>query len=467
MAISREPATVVRKVSQVDRIADARAPNPRLTHADVLKIALPITLSNATVPLIGFVDTAVVGQLGEPHLMGAVAVGAVIFNLLYWTFSFLRMGTTGLTAQALGAGDKREISGHLLRALLIAVVVGLALVVLQQPVRAMSFWLTGGSSEVIAAGHIYFDIRIWAAPAGLINFALLGWFIGLGRANVAFSLQVVLNSLNIALAVLFTLGWGAGVAGVGFAALIAEVVAAGAGLMAALVIARGLGAAAPLADAIDGPKLRRSLSINADITVRSLANFAALILFTSQGAAAGDVTLAANALLINLKNIVIYLLDGFAFAAEALVGRAIGARDQANFWRAVELSTIWAGVFAVLVAAILWFAGERIIALSTKSEAVQAAAVTFLAWAALSPLLGVWCFQLDGIFIGATQTRDMRNMMLASLAVFFLAFALLGPRYGNHGLWAAYMVFYLTRAATLLWRVPHLVKAAFPAPGGA
>ena len=437
-------------------------PRPRLTHADVLKIALPITLSNATVPLIGFVDTAVVGQLGEPHLMGAVAIGAVIFNLLYWTFSFLRMATTGLTAQAVGAGESREVAGHLLRALFIAVLAGLALVVLQQPVGALSFWLTGGSAEVLAAGQVYFDIRIWAAPAGLINFALLGWLIGLGRANVAFCLQLLLNLVNIGLAVLFTLGFGAGVAGVGFAALIAEVVAAGAGLVTALAIARGLGAAAPWADAVDGVKLSRSLSINADITVRSLANYAALILFTSQGASAGDITLAANALLINLKNIVIYLLDGFAFAAEALVGRAIGARDQRNFWRAVELSTIWAGVFAVLVAVILWFAGARIIAFSAKNEAVQAAAVTYLGWAALSPLLGVWCFQLDGIFIGATQTRDMRNMMLASLAVFFLAFWLLAPRFGNHGLWAAYMVFYLTRAATLLWRLPYLVKAAFP-----
>ena len=437
-------------------------PGTRLTHADVLKIALPITLSNATVPMIGFVDTAVIGQLGEPHLLGAVAIGAVIFNLLYWTFSFLRMGTTGLTAQALGAGDRREISGHLLRALLIAAVAGLTLIVLQRPVRSLAFWLTGGSAEVVSAGHTYFDIRIWAAPAGLVNFALLGWLIGLGRANVAFGLQLLLNSLNIALAALFTLGWGAGVAGVGWAALIAEVVAAAAGLATALRLARRIGATAPLADAIDAAKLGRSLAINADITVRSLANYTALIFFTSQGAAAGDITLAGNALLINLKNIVIYLLDGFAFAAEALVGRAIGAGDRQNFWAAIELSTIWAGVFAVLVAATLWFAGGSIIAFSTTSEAVQVAAVTYLGWAALSPLIGVWCFQLDGIFIGATRTRDMRNMMLASLAVFFLAFALLAPRFGNHGLWAAYMVFYLTRAATLLWRLPYLVKAVFP-----
>ncbi len=432
-----------------------------LTHADLLKIAVPIMLSNATVPMIGFVDTVVVGQLGDPHLMGAVAIGAVIFSVLYWTFSFLRMGTTGLTAQALGAGDNREVAGHLLRALMVAIVGGVVLVSFQTPVRTLCFWLTGGSPEVKAAGHLYYDIRIWAAPAGLVNFALLGWFIGLGRADIAFVLQLFLNVGNMLLAILFTLKLGGGVAGVGGAALIAEVLAAIAGLGVALKLARSLGAAAPLSDAIDAAKLGRAFSINADIMVRSLANYAALVLFTSQGAAAGDVTLAANALLVNMKTIVVYLLDGFAFAAEALVGRAIGAKDRAGFWRAIELSTIWAVVFAVLVAAVLWFAGGRIIAFSAKSEAVQAAALTYLVWAALGPLCGVWCFQLDGIFTGATQTRDMRNMMLLSLGVFLAAFAVLGARFGNHGLWAAQMIFYLTRAVTLAWRMPKLVKQAF------
>lgn len=439
-------------------IAAARMP---LTHADLLKIAVPIMLSNATVPMIGFVDTVVVGQLGEPHLMGAVAIGAVIFSVLYWTFSFLRMGTTGLTAQALGAGDRREMAGHLLRALMVAIAGGVGLVLFQAPVRTLCFWLTGGSAEVQAAGHVYFDIRIWAAPAGLVNFALLGWFIGLGRADIAFVLQLLLNLGNMLMAMLFTLELGGGVAGVGYAALIAEVLAAIAGLAVAHKLAQRLEAWAPLSDAVDVAKLSRSISINADIMVRSLANYTALVLFTAQGAAAGDVTLAANALLVNMKTIVVYLLDGFAFAAEALVGRAIGAQDRAAFWRAIELSTIWAVVFAVLVAAILWFAGERIIAFSAKSEAVQAAALTYLVWAALGPLCGVWCFQLDGVFTGATQTRDMRNMMLLSLGVFLVVFAVLGARFGNHGLWAAQMIFYLTRAVTLVWRMPKLVKKAF------
>jgi multidrug resistance protein, MATE family len=440
---------------------EATEPAPPLGHIDVLKIALPITLSNATVPLIGFVDTAVIGQLGQPQLMGAVAVGAIIFNILYWTFGFLRMGTTGLTAQALGAKENREIAGHLLRALLVATVGGVLLIALQWPIRESALWLTGGSPEVVKWATVYFDIRIWAAPAGLVNFALLGWFIGLGRAGIAFVLQLALNLANMALAVLLVLGIGMGVAGVGIAALVAEWCAALAGLWVALRLARRMGAHAPRTDAIDRRKLGRSLVINTDITIRSLGNFAAITFFTSQGAAAGDVTLAANALLVNIKNIMVYLLDGFAFAVEAFVGRAVGARNRPLFWRAVRLTTVWAAGFAILVGGMTWFAGEALIAFSAKSDAVRAAAGAFLVWAAVAPLIGVWCFQLDGIFIGATRTRDMRNMMLLSLVFFFAAFAVLGPAYGNHGLWGAMMVFYVARAVTLYARLGALDRAAF------
>jgi MATE family multidrug resistance protein len=430
-------------------------------HWSVLAIALPITLSNATVPLIGFVDTAVVGQLGAPHLMGAVAIGAVIFNMLYWTFSFLRMGTTGLTAQALGAGDSREIAGHLLRALMVAIACGLGLVALQAPIRWGAFWLTGGSPEVLAAATTYFDIRIWAAPAGLVNFALLGWLIGLGRAGVAFVIQLFLNVLNIGLAVLFGLTLEGGVEGVAWAALAAENVAAAGGLLIAVRIARDMGAKAPAGDTFDGTKLKRSLSINGDLVVRSLTGYAALIVFTSEGAKAGDVTLAANALLYGMMAICIYLLDGFAFAAEALVGRSAGARDRTGFDRAVSISTLWAMAFAIALGGVIWFAGPQIIAASAKSLDVQNAAYAYLAWVAIAPLAGVWCFQLDGIFTGATRTRDMRNMMVVSIAIFLVAYWVLVRAFGNHGLWAAYMVLFLARAVTLGFKFPGLVRATF------
>ncbi len=442
--------------------AVAQAASPPVGHRDILRVALPIAVSNATVPLIGLVDTIVIGQLGIPHLMGAVAIGAMIFNMLYWTFSFLRMGTTGLTAQAYGARDQREMAGHLLRALLVASVSGSLLLIFQQPVRSLMFWLTGGSPEVVAAGHIYFDIRIWAAPAGLINFALLGWFIGLGRAGVAFVLQLVLNLLNMVLAVAFTVGLGGGVAGVGYAALVAEVFAAIVGVLWAIKIARKLGAWAPLSDALDVARLSRASAINLDITVRSLVAFSALIAFTSQGGRAGDVTLAANGLLLNIQSVTVYLLDGFAFAAEAFVGRAIGARDKPNFWRAIELSTFWAFVFAGLCSLAIWLWGDALIAFGAKSANVHAEASHYLFWAALGPLAGVWCFQLDGIFVGATRTRDMRNMMVVSFVIFAVAFLVLPAAFGNHGLWASMMVLFLARAATLFSRIPALVRVSFP-----
>ncbi|MFM9940668.1 MAG: MATE family efflux transporter [Hyphomicrobiaceae bacterium] len=434
---------------------------PRLGHAEVLKIAVPITLSNATVPLIGFVDTAVIGQMGVPHLMGGVAIGALIFNMLYWGFSFLRMGTTGLTAQAVGAQDRREIAGHLLRAVMIALAGGVLLVLLQAPIRWGAFWLLGGSAEVQAAAATYFDIRIWAAPAGLVNFALLGWLIGLGRAGLAFAIQLLLNLLNMGLAILFALGLGGGVAGVGYAALIAEVVAALIGCAGAIVIARRMGVKAPIVDAIDRVRLARSFAINADITVRAMAAYAVHTFFTSQGAAAGDIVLAANALLITIKNVTIYLLDGFAFAAEALVGRAVGARDRAEFQAAIRLTTIWAGGLAVLVALAIWFGGPAVIAFSAKNVDIQAAAGTYLFWAALAPLVGVWCFQLDGIFIGATRTRDMRNTMILSVLVYIAVAMALLPMIGNHALWAAYLVFYVVRAVGLLACLPRLMRSVF------
>lgn len=444
-------------------IAAAAQPTSRLSHGEVLKIAVPITLSNATVPMIGYVDTAVIGQTGVPHLMGGVAIGALIFNMLYWAFSFLRMGTTGLTAQAYGADDRREIAGHLLRALMVALLAGVVIVLMQAPIKHAAWWLMGGSPQVQAATGIYYDIRIWAAPAGLVNFALLGWFIGLGRAGVAFAQQLFLNILNMALAILFVLRWEMGVSGVGYAALIAEAMAAAAGLVAAVVMARSMRAKAPLTDAIDMKRLARSFAINADITVRSVAAYAVHAFFTSQGAAAGDVVLAANALLVTIKSVTIYLLDGFAFAAESLVGRSVGARDRDGFRDAVRMTTIWAGGLAVVVAAAIWIAGPAIIAFTAKSPEVQATAAAYLGWAALAPLVGVWCFQLDGIFIGATRTRDMRNTMVLSVLAYLATAWVLLPWIGNHALWAAYLVFYAVRAILLLACMPRLERAVFTA----
>jgi len=418
--------------------------------------------SNVTTPLIGAVDTAVIGQLGSAPLIGAVAVGATVFTFFYWAFGFLRMGTTGLTAQASGAERRREVLATLYRALLVAGAAGLAIIVLQYPIAEAAFALMGASPDVDEAARTYFAIRIWSAPAALANYALVGWFIGLGQAGTAFRLQLLLNLTNIGLDALFVLSFGWGVAGVAAGTLIAETGAALAGLAVALRAAGGL--RLRLWRVFNAGKLKRMVAVNGDIMIRTLSLLFAFSFFTAQGARSGDVILAANAILMHFLSVSAYFLDGVAYATEALTGKAIGARDRSRFRDAVRLSSVWAAGLSALVSAAFWMAGGVVIDAITVNSAVRELARTYLIWAALSPLIGVACFQLDGIFIGATRTRDMRNMMLISLVVYLLAWAALTPVLGNHGLWAALMVLFLARAATLGLRYPALAQAAFAKP---
>lgn len=432
-----------------------------LTHRHVAAIALPITLSNATTPLVGFADTVIVGRLGDAALIGGVAVAANIFNFLYWTFGFLRMGTTGMTAQAAGARDAPEVAANLYRPMLIAICAGVVMILAQALIAGLALHLMAPSPAVSAAARQYFDIRIWAAPAGLVNFALIGWFIGLGRAGVAFWLQLLLNIVNIALAVLLVAGFGLGVTGVAVAALVAEITAAAAGLVIALLEQRRRGAVCDLARVLDRAALTRAFAVNRDIMIRTVCVLSAFSLFLAQSARSDDVTLAANAVLHSIAMVTVYLLDGFAFSAETLVGHAIGARRRDRFDEAIRLSTLWAGAVGLGLSGAVWLGGDALLAAMTTNTAVREAAAAFLVWAALTPMIGVWCFQLDGIFIGATRTRDMRDMMLVSFLGYLAAVAILAPTLGNHGLWAALIVFYVLRALTLAPRFPALRRDAF------
>ncbi len=434
----------------------------RLGHGQVLAIAVPIILANVTTPLIGLIDTAVLGQLGDPHYIGGVALGAMMFNLLYWGFGFLRMGTTGLTAQAEGSGDVQETGAILMRALLIAGVAGLILVALQVPLLTAFLELIGGSEAVETSAEDYFDIRIWAAPAGLANFAFLGWFIGIGRARTALILQLLLNGTNAVLDAWFVLGLGLEVAGVAYGTLISESIAAIAGLWLAISLLKRRNYAFDLVRILDRNSIRRMLGINGDIMIRTLSVLFAFTWFTAKSAEAGDVLLAANSVLMTLTHTAAYFLDGFAFAAETLSGQAIGAQRINRFRDAVRLSTLWAIVFSTVASAIFWFGGGMIIDLLTVNEEVRAMARTYLIWAALVPITGVMAYQLDGIFIGATRTADMRNMMLISLACYLLLWATLTPIFANHGLWAAIVIFLSLRALTLGLRYPALVRGSFP-----
>jgi multidrug resistance protein, MATE family len=436
------------------------AASTKVGYRDVFAIAAPIMLSNASTPLIGFVDAAVVGQLGSAALIGGVAMASVMFNAIYWGFGFLRMGTTGFTAQAVGARDEAEVSATVARALILALGCGALVVVLQAPLLRLFFWFLGGSTEVQAAARTYFDWRIWAAPAGLVNFALLGWFIGMGRAGLAFWLQFGLNVANIVFALLFALWLGHGVAGVGAAALLSEWGAALVGLAVAWRELKRRNGRITRSGLLDAGKLKAMFAANRDILIRTLCVLGAAQVFMKMSAAQGDVALAANALLLNILYIIYYLLDGYANAAETLVGQAIGAQDRARLDNTVRISMIAGGITALLVCVLLLGGGGRLIAFMTPNPDVQTLAMVFMPWAVITPLVAVWCFVYDGIFIGATRTADMRNMMLASFAVYLAALALFVPWLGNHGVWAAHNVFFFIRALTLRWKYPGLAALA-------
>jgi MATE family multidrug resistance protein len=436
-------------------------PKSPVTHRSVLTVAVPIMLSNVSEPLIGVVNTAVIGQLEDPYYIGAIAVGALIFSFIFWGFGFLRLSTGGLSAQALGAGDTPELAAVLVRALMIGVTAGLALILLSPVIREAGFGLVGGSAEIRQHGETYFNYRIWSAPAALANYCVMGWFIGQSRAKLAFVVQLFLNLTNMALSALFVLHLGMTSDGVGLAALIAQWLAVSIALVLAFAILRGMGGHLSWARILDPFRLKRTLLMNGDVMIRTLCLVFAFSWFTARGARAGDVTVAANAVLINLFEVSAYLIDGFAHASEALVGQSVGARNRRRFRDAIRLTSIWAMVLGVFCSLVLWFAGPLIIDMMTVSEEVRAAAREYLPWAAISPVLGVICFQFDGIFTGAMATKDMRNMMIVSLGIFMLAWWLLEARFGNHGLWAALNIFLVARAVTFASRMPSLEKRAF------
>lgn len=440
-------------------------PTP-LTHRTVLVIAVPIVISNVSTPLIGIVNTAIVGRFPSPVYIGAVAVGALIFTFAFWGFGFLRMGTTGLTAQAFGAADNDELAAGLGRALLIAAAAGIGLILFQWPIRECAFALVGASPEVERVARGYFDVRIWSGPATLANYALLGWFIGLGRTNIGLILQLVLNLTNVVLDATFVLGFGWGVPGVALGTVFAEYIAAAVGIVIALKYVRLFGGHWSLERVLSRQQLKRAFLVNSDIMIRSLALLAVFGWFVSQGARQGNVTLAGNSILMQFIEVCAFFLDGFAFAAEALVGRAVGAAQRAGLIAAARMTTIWAAGIAVLLTLVLFLFGPWFINGLTVDITARAAARAYLPWAAAAPLLGVWAFQLDGIFIGATRTADMRNAMLASLAIYLLGWWLLLPL-GNTGLWASFYVHYLARTGSLLYFYPGLVRSVAPAVAAA
>jgi MATE family multidrug resistance protein len=433
-----------------------------VSHRAVVRIALPMTLAHITTPLLGFADAAVIGRLGQADLLGAINAGAVMFDFIFWAFGFFRLATAGLTAQALGAGDRQEVRAVLMRALLLAGAFGLAIVLLQTLIALIAFAALGASPGVTEAARVYYDIRIWSAPFAFATYAILGALIGRGRTDIGLSLQIAINVANIALNVLLVYGLGLGIFGSGLGTLIAEIAGTAAGLAIVFWLDRGF-YDVPRALLLAREKLRRLTAINADIMIRSVALLFSFAYFTSLGARGGDVVLAANAILMNLFMITAFFLDGFATAAEQMCGQSLGARDEAGFRGIVRLTSFWAVGFSLAVALAAFVGGGMFIDFISTNDAVRSYARAYLPYAALTPLLGALAFEFDGVYIGATWTREMRNLMLAALALYLAASFALRPL-GNAGLWIALLLFLGARSVGQMWFYPTLARRAFAEP---
>ena len=416
-------------------------------------------VANLTTPLIGIVSTSAIGRLGDAAMLGGVAMASVLFDCMFWLFGFLRMSTVAFTAQSLGAGETTELRAILLRGLIVAALVGAALIALQIPLATILLNAMGGSEGVTGAAKTYFIIRIWSSPLALGNYVVLGWLIGQARAKLALGMQISINLINVAATVVLVLVFDFGIAGAAIAALIAEA----AGLLLGLLIARQLSKgqfAASRALLFDRTKLMRMLAVNRDIMIRTASLIAAFLFFTAQGARAGDTTLAANAVLNNFLLFGAFFLDGLANAAEQLCGRAYGARDKSAFAGAVKLVVMWGFGFALAVATCFLLFGPAFIDIMTASVEVRRIARDYLPFVIFAPLLGVFAFAFDGVYIGATWARDMRNLMLLSLLIFLGAWFALRS-FGNAGLWGAFLVHYAARGGLQALRYPALLKKSF------
>lgn len=435
-----------------------------VTHRLVLSIAIPMTLGFLTTPLIGLTDTAVAGRLGSADALAGMAVGAVIFDLLLGSFNFLRASTTGLVAQAFGRGDRREEQAVYWRSLAIALCSGLALALLSPFLLAAGLFLMAPSPGVAEVTTVYFSIRVLSAPLSLANYALLGFVLGRGQGMTGLFLQAVINGVNIVLSIVLGLGLGWGIAGIAWAAFTGETVGMLTGLL--LIVSRFDRRERPSrAEIFARERMRALFSLNRDIMIRTFVLIGAFAIMTRIGSSMGPLVLAANAVLMNIFLVAGYYLDGIANAAEQLVGRAFGANFRPAFDRAVKLTMLWSFGLGVVTTLLFLLFGENIIGFLTTTESVRAEAVKYLPWAALTAITGALAFQMDGVFIGATWSAAMRNMMLAAFVGYLAAIGLFVPLLGNHGLWLALNLFLAFRGIFLALRLPALAGRQFTVAG--
>ncbi|MEM7430608.1 MAG: MATE family efflux transporter [Pseudomonadota bacterium] len=408
-------------------------------------------LSNISVPLLGMVDTGVTGHLESPVYLGAVAIGATIFGVLYTGVNFLRMGTTGIAAQRYGADDYDGLRTSLGQALIVAWLIAALLITLQGPIGTFAMQLIGAEPDVEAFAREYFTIRIWSAPGTLANYVLIGWFLGLQNARVPLFIFLTINITNIILDLVFVLGLGMKVDGVALASVIAEYTGLAVGLGFALHTLRGYSGTWPLASIVNVRAYGAFFTVNGNIFVRTMALMFTFAFVTAQGARLGGVFLAANAVLMNIQLLTSFALDGFAHAAEAMVGKAVGERRQDALRRSVQLALKWSVIFATGFVALYALGGPLLIRILTDLDDVRRAAIEYLPWLVISPLVSVWSFLYDGVFVGATRAREMRNIMVVSTFAVFLPTWYLSQDLGNHGLWLAFTLFMASRGIGMHW----------------
>lgn len=425
-------------------------------HRDVLRISLPMMVAYLSTPLAGLIATGAIAQLGDENLVGGVALASVIFDVIFTSFNFLRAATTGFTAQALGAGDKVEESRMLASGLIIALVSGLALLLFQVPLGALGLGVLGAEGAVEEAASTYFHWRIWSAPLVLFNFVAFGWIIGRGEAMWSMVLQTLLNVLNAGISYYSVIRLGWGVEGVAIGSLVAEAATAVVGLFLILRKIEWRTWRLP-----ERSSFRRSFSVNGDMMVRSFALLIGLSFFTRQSGGLGIDILAANTILLRYYFFGVAFLDGVATAAEQLAGKAVGARYRPAFDRVIRLTTIWGLTFALIITLVFLLSADWVIGVLSPTEAVGRLAHFYFPYMLALPLLGVIAFQMDGVYIGATWSRQMRNLMLASLVVYLAAWAILQPLFGNHGLWISLLIFQSARSVAFRIMLPRLAHQTF------
>jgi MATE family multidrug resistance protein len=415
------------------------------TNRDMWRIAAPMIISNISVPLLGMVDTGVMGHLDSPSYLGAVAIGGMIFTFIYMGMNFLRMGTTGIAAQSFGAGDNDGLRVSLGQALIVSLAIAVTILVLQIPIGRGAIALLGGDAETQQHAATYFSIRVWSAPGTLANYALIGWFLGLQNARVPLLMFLTINITNIILDLLFVVVFGMDVDGVALASVIAEYSGLLIGGTFAIGALRSHAGHWPLSRLSNLSAYKAFFAVNANLFVRTMALMFAFGFLTAQGARLGPAILAANAVLMNFQNLTSLGLDGLAHAAEAMVGKAVGQKDDASLRQTVRLTLKWSLIFAAGFTLVYAVAGPLIVRVLTDIPEVRVTAMTYLPWLVASPLISVWCFLYDGVYVGMTRAREMRNIMVISTFAVFLPVWYFTQSFGNHGLWFAFLVFFASR----------------------